>query len=83
MQRNVTYVWYDYFLKAICEDYTCKRSPCELVKFLSFLAGFDTIEEGMYTCSKQVADDDNMIAIVQHSVSKHLVIFIFDDYVFM
>ena len=37
----------------------------------------------MYTCSKQVADDDNMIAIVQHSVSKHLVIVIFDDYVFM
>ena len=26
------------------------------MKFLSFLAGFDTIEEGMYTCSKQVAD---------------------------
>ena len=26
------------------------------MKFPSFLAGFDTIEEGMYTCSKQVAD---------------------------
>ena len=33
-------------------------------KILSFLAGFDTIEEGMYTCSKQVADDDKIIAIV-------------------